>query len=249
MAQAIEMQARARGFLLYLCNSNGDPKEEKSLVMSFMERQIRGMIVVPSAGDLTPFSALRAEGIPYIFLNRTFREDLGHCLREDNEGAAGEIVSYLLQKGRRHVAGLFLDFENMIYLERYNGMKKSEEKFGISWDESLILRNAGNGDFTSRFRNLFLQENAPDAIFASNDMLAFDAYRVLYELKERIPEDVMVIGFDDTQMAKKIYPQLSSYRMPIATIAESAIQCILEPGKPRQGIIVGELIKRMSTGD
>lgn len=250
LAKEIEKTAREKGFLLSVCNSNGQRDTEETLIASYADHLVKGMIIIPSSGDLSPFAILKDRKIPYVFLNRTFPDELDHCVQEDNEGAASEIITYLLSKGRRCIAGLFPSFDNMIYRQRLEGMKRALLAADVPFDENLIVCNAETPRLEQVLRDLFSnKQKCPDAIFAGNDMLAFGAYHVLYQLGKRIPQEVMVVGFDDTQMAQNIYPQLTSYRMPIDTIAKLAMDKLLHPEEPRHALVVGELKKRQSTGD
>jgi len=250
LASQIEKIANVKGLLIYLCNSSNDRKKEKKFVVELSNRKIRGIIVIPVSNEITHFLDLQKKNIPFVFVNRAFEDSMDFCIVEDNYNAAYDIVSYLQSKQRKRIAGIFQSFDNMIYRDRFEGMKRALVGHGMCVDDTLIILNAEKDNTNQRIEELFEKEDGPDAIFTSNDMLAFDVYKVLYKLNKRIPEDVMVIGFDDTLMAQKVYPPLTSYRMPINQIAKKSLSSILQGFVDKNSLpITGTLIKRMSTGD
>ncbi|WP_320122357.1 LacI family DNA-binding transcriptional regulator [uncultured Sphaerochaeta sp.] len=250
LASQIEKTANEMDLLIYLCNSNYDRNKEKEFVTELSNRKIRGIIVIPVSNEINHFLELQKKNIPFVFVNRAFSESMEFCIVENNYNAAYEIVEYLQSKRRKKISGIFQCFDNMIYRERYEGMKQALFDHGIYVDDSLIILNAEKENTSQRIEALFKKPDWPDAIFTSNDMLAFDVYQVLYKLDKKIPEDVMVIGFDDTLMAQKVYPPLTSYRMPIDIIAKKSVESILQGCLSSRNLpIIGRLIKRRSTGD
>ena len=58
--------------------------------------------------------------IPYVYLNRSFEDDMEHCLRLDNKKAAYEAVSYMIKLGHKNIGGIFQSFDNLTYRDRYD---------------------------------------------------------------------------------------------------------------------------------
>lgn len=250
LAAQIERYANAEGHLIYLCNSSYDRAKEKKFVTALTNRKIKGLIVIPVSNEIGHFLELQKKSIPFAFVNRTFPNAIDFCIAEDNRGAAYEVVSHLKELKRARIAGIFQSFDNMIYQERYEGMKQAILDQGNGFDESLIIYNAEMEKTCERIEELFRRPDRPDAIFAANDMLAFDVYKVLDGLHLRIPQDVMVVGFDDTLMAQKISPPLSSYKMPIDVIAYRSVKAVLNGGLEQAALpISGKLVKRQSTAN
>lgn len=92
-----------------------------------------------------------------------------------------------------------------------------------NWNEDII--DQVHGLFLERFSRESIRNF--DSIFASSDLAAIGAYHALADLECRIPEDVMVCGFDDMPVAKEIRPRLTSVAQPIALIARSAFDLLL----------------------
>ncbi|MEM1212527.1 MAG: GntR family transcriptional regulator [Planctomycetota bacterium] len=97
-----------------------------------------------------------------------------------------------------------------------------------------------------------IEANKPDAIIGKDDRMAATAMRVLYQQQRRVPDEVMICGFDDATIASSLPVPLTSYRQPVSEIAQMAINLMIDrlsnPQRPtRQIIVSGELVEREST--
>jgi LacI family transcriptional regulator len=95
--------------------------------------------------------------------------------------------------------------------------------------------------------------HTPDALFAANDVMAAGALWALREAHIRVPEDVAVVGFDDTPNASRTQPPLTTMRQPIQSMGTLAVETLIEiinhPGSETRHIIVAtELVIRLSCG-
>lgn len=141
LAAQIEKYANAMGLLIYLCNSSYDRKKEKKFVLALSNRKIKGMIVIPVSNEISHFLDLQKKQIPFVFINRAFPDALDFCIIEDNFNAAYEIITHLSSLNRKHIAGIFQSFDNMIYQERYEGMKVALSDSNLPFHESFIILN------------------------------------------------------------------------------------------------------------
>jgi DNA-binding LacI/PurR family transcriptional regulator len=99
---------------------------------------------------------------------------------------------------------------------------------------------------------LLLNHPDVDAVFAASDLMAAAAIGVLHQAGKRIPEDIAVVGFDDSPTALSTRPQLSTIRQPIEQLGHEAISMLMremqEPGRaPDQLVLATELVVREST--
>ena len=169
----------------------------------FLERlysqNVSGVIVTTCSDENEHIKRLKTYGIPYVYLNRTYEDDLEHCLRIKNREAADEAVSYLIDMGHKNIGGLFRSFDNMIYRDRYEGMQDALKRYGLNVNEEKILFNVEDSEDSYQIiEDMLKQENRPGAFFASDDMLAYGVYKVAYDLKLNIPEDLSIVGFDNS---------------------------------------------------
>ena len=81
---------------------------------------IAGVIITPVTSQHDHIMNLAKYDIPYVYLNRSFEDDMEHCLRLDNKKAAYEAVSYMIKLGHKNIGGIFQSFDNLTYRDRYD---------------------------------------------------------------------------------------------------------------------------------
>ena len=137
----------------------------------------------------------------------------------------------LQNAGHRRIAYLGVVQEEIVEQERYHGylqaMKGIDEEYAIKnsyFAEAYTVENGYKGCLEILDKRT--GEEQPTAIFAASDILAAGVYRALMERKIQIPEDISVVGYDDT-IAKFLSPPLSTMQLPVEEIAEAAVNALI----------------------
>lgn len=247
LATSIESYAYSKGYLLFICNTSYDKEKEDFFLRGMSARNIRGLIGVPVTSDISSYKKYLGN-IPYVIFNRNLADDSIACYKIDNFRVGYEVTTHLIENGSKKIVGAFRNFSNGIYLDRFNGMKQALQDHGLVYDESNVIFNIDEESIHERIAKIFGQKERPDAVFASNDMLAFEVYKELQKIGLVIPDDVMIASIDDTSMATKIYPPLTSYRIPVEDFTKVVIDSFIESNfAGGTKILEGELIVRKST--
>lgn len=153
-----------------------------------------------------------------------FERKIGHVSAQDRSGAA-DAVAYLQSTGRTRIATIAGPQDTGGGMFRLAGYK---EQIG-DVDPRLI----GEGDYTlesGAAATRALLEQAPDldAIFAANDLMAAGAIQALAEAGRRVPEDVAVVGFDDSSVALTTTPKLTTMRQPFERVSREVVRLLLD---------------------
>lgn len=216
------------GYMVYLCNTNNSLERERSYVRNLSEGRVDGVLITPCTPEHDHIRKLRQAGIPYIYMNRYFEDEPERCLPLNNGKGGYECVSYLVRNGFRRIGGIFQSFSNTSFVERYQGMKEALEEAGLCLDEGMCLFDMDDLDNAHlKIRSLLTGGKRPEAIFAANDMLALSVYQAAYECGLRIPDDLSVVGYDNSYMSDKVAPKLTSYYSPVRESAETAIRYLM----------------------
>jgi len=227
LAKYTEQCALERGYMVYLCNSGNSIEREKKFIENLCRQKVDGVAVTTCTNEHRHIQKLAEFGIPYVYMNRNFEDEPEKCIRNDNFKAAYDCICYLIDSGHTRIGAIFQSFDNMIYEERYRGMKKALEDRGLALDERNILFDIdGLAECHTEIEKILRQEGRPEAIFAANDMLAFDVYKAAYNCGLKIPDELSVIGYDNIIMADKMNPPLTSYFTPALELAEAAVKYI-----------------------
>lgn len=247
----VDRYAGQYGYMVILCNTNNSLEREKQYIQNLIKWHVDGVIITPCSPEHSHFRQLKEEGIAYVYLNRHIEGDLGHCIELDNRRGGYECTDYLVRQGFTRISGIFQSFGNSSHEERFEGMKKALADAGLSCDQNICLFGVDDFDKASvMIHGLLEREDRPEAIFASNDMLALSVYQAADECGLKIPDDLSVVGYDNSWMSDKIVPKLTSYYSPARESAESAIRFLVkeiakeQPEKP--DILEGRLIEKES---
>lgn len=256
LIRGLDQAARARGLHLLVSSSHGG-SDETAAALRAMNGRVDGLIVMSPHADAAFLAHNLPANLPAVLVN-TGVDLPGHIqFVVDNFGGATEMTRHLLASGRSRIAFIRGPAGNHESLERLRGYRA-----GLQQGHQEIIFD---GDFTQeagwatgqRIATLAVQ---PDAIFASNDMMAIGCMAALSAAGVRVPEDIAVVGFDDIPMARYLTPALTSVRVPIAALGANALNALVDivelqaieiadPNKPQPMIVMPvELVVRQSCG-
>lgn len=134
----------------------------------------------------------------------------------DNAGGARQAVAHLAASGRRRIANIAGPQDMGVGLARLAGYREACAEAGLPIDEDMIAY----GDFSepsgvAAMRQLLARRPDLDAVFIASDLMAAGALRALKEAGKRIPEDVAVVGFEDSAVARQTDPPLTTVHQPV----------------------------------
>lgn len=144
-------------------------------------------------------------------------------VRIDDFAAARDMTRMLIGLGHRKIGFVRGPETHIISHTRQGGYRAALDEAAIAWNQALVAH--GDMTFESGLRAaeyLLGLEDRPTAIFASNDDMAAAIVSLAHRKGLRIPGNLSVAGFDDTPIAVKIWPTLTTVRQPVALIAERA---------------------------
>jgi DNA-binding LacI/PurR family transcriptional regulator len=229
LAQAIMRAARPYGLTVFVETTDGIRERELQVISGSRGNFVDGVIYVPLALSYSDLSDLNIE-FPLVLLgDRVLHSRFDHVTLPNFEGAKS-AVNHLLSLGRRRIAALGVEETSDFGAStpRLNGYRAALESAGIEVDPSLLI---SGGDWVRKegvdaIERLVASGAEFDAVFGFNDALALGALRALQAAGLRVPEDVAVIGFDDTQDALYVTPPLSSVAPGRDELAVAAVQML-----------------------
>lgn len=226
-------------------------------VRHFLERQrLYGVVLLPPISENDALAALCDEvDCRYVRMGSAQLDAPEHMVASNDREVVREATDYLIQQGHRLIGLVEGPDGFRSARERREGFEDALKAAGLTLPRSMIAR--GNYRFetgvTAANRLLDLTPR-PTAIFASNDEMAAG---VVYAARERgisVPDNLSVIGFDDTPIAAHIWPPLTTVRWPIAAMAGTAARKLVgeltggEPASKLPSSFPSLLVKRASVG-
>lgn len=175
-------------------------------------------------------------GVPMVAIaSGRFIQDIS-CVRIDDFLAAKEIVELLIKAGHTRIACVKGHPNQAASTRRFEGYRTALAEAGIDAEAELVQQ----GYFTYRsgldaVEKLLALRKPPTAIFASNDDMAAAAVSVAHRRGLKVPRDISIVGFDDTSAATTVWPELTTVRQPIASMADTAIDILLRAIRRKPG--------------
>lgn len=191
-----------------------------------------------------------ASAVPVVYGGRPARERQGdYYVDVDNVHGGREATNYLIERGKRRIATITGPLTMPAGIDRLQGYRDAIEAAGLP--EGYIE----DGNFTSdggvaAMRRILSRQDLPDAIFIASDLMARGALFALAEAGLRVPDDIAIVGFDDSPVATSVTPKLTTMRQPSLEQGErmaSLLLDILAGGEPEHvTILETEIVERDS---
>ncbi|WP_049567662.1 LacI family DNA-binding transcriptional regulator [Streptomyces sp. SBT349] len=229
------------------------PKERARFAQYAASHRVDGVLLVSVHGDDPLPDQLAEMGIPLVMNGRRSGDELVPHVDCDNIGGAQLAVEHLLGRGRSSVATITGPADMYVAQCRLDGYLEALRAAGRERDHELV----GRGDFTeesghSAMRELLIRRPALDAVFCASDLMAIGARRALREMGRSVPDDVALVGFDDSALARHMDPPLTSVRQPMEGMGRAMTRALLAeiadgpPDRPRL-VLPTELVRRSSS--
>lgn len=254
LVSELDKHAYDLGYMISLCSN----RNTQQFIDSIISRQYDGVIISSISFDKEYIKQLIAADIPVVLLVNRDYDDIEGAAKIENglyEGAR-ENVRYLQRKGCKNIIYVdrfsqrkhFSDMSDMRYRGFYEEMKQS----GLSeHPEKNFITGCHNEEEVKEKVAEYLKTNKVDAIFGRNDKVACIAMQSAKKMGYKIPEDIKVIGFDNSSLGQYCEPPISSMEIEREQIAKTAIemlrQMIEEHIIPEKVMYRTKLIERKST--
>jgi LacI family transcriptional regulator len=226
VGSAVEKLIRSRNLHLVIASSDEDPVQERRVVTTLLERQVSGLIIVPSAGsDHTFLRGERRHGLPLVFLDRPPANLAGDLVLSAHCDGAALAVSHLVAHGHVRI-GFVGDVPSTLYTrrERLRGYRQALRSAGIPLDRRLLEQGHHENDAGEAMMRLLRSPDPPTAVFAANNLACMGVITALTRAQRR---DVAVVGFDDFTFADLFQPAITVVAQDAARLGTTAAQLLL----------------------
>ncbi len=257
----VEQQSNELGYSLFL---NLLPRPDDGNVAAVLDamaaRRVDGIIwAVPEVGNNREW--IRPDWLkqlpPTVFLSMQPKAGL-FVVAVDNRLGAALVTQHLVDQGRHKIGIITGPLAWWEARERYEGWKETLTRAGLTPLPELVLE----GDWSAMsgeqsLRQLLVQQPDIDAVFACNDQMALGALGAAHLLGRSVPQDLAVVGFDDTPESAHFWPPLTTVRQQLIDVGRIAVQLLhrlIQPGAPdgnheapRSIILTPQLVVRESS--
>lgn len=234
-------------YVLNLFIASDDPGRKMT---SYMQRgNVDGAIIVSHHTSDTFIDRIAAT-MPVVFGGRPVTErDGDHYVDVDNIAAGRDATDYLISRGHRRIATITGPQTMAASVDRLQGYR--EALHAADLPEGPVADGGFSSDGgAAAMREILAAGERPDAVFVASDLMARGAISVLESAGLRVPDDVAVVGFDDSPVATSASPQLTTMRQPSfeqgQTMAGLLLDILAGQNPPHGTILSAELVVRAS---
>jgi GntR family transcriptional regulator of arabinose operon len=239
IVRGIEATLRDKGYRLMLSSTDNDKAKEREALAMMLSQPISGLIIEPTKSaegnpNVDYFLSLTYHKLPFLMINERYPELDCPCLRTDDEAGAFLAATYVMDRGHQRVAGFFKTDDRQ-GVNRLKGFMRAYRDRGLALSPDFVVHYDTGGKQTkpqAAAAALLSREERPTAIVCYNDELAVQLLETIRQVNLRVPEDVSIVGFDDS---------------PLATATEIKLTSVVHP-KSRMGSDAADMLLRMIGG-
>ncbi|MDC7240422.1 MAG: LacI family DNA-binding transcriptional regulator [Spirochaetales bacterium] len=260
ITDVIEKRLWEKESMLFLCSTDGDRCQEAEYLESLVSRQVEGIIMIDPTienYDNGQYQAV-SEKVPLVLVH-SFPEISGiNSVIIDQERGMVKVMDYLWNQGHRRISFLRGHHGYSFDIKENSWRAYLESRGSSPLDEDMIVIQGGNTDTAIQdamdaCRKILSGCSRPTAIFACNDLMAIGAMTAARSLNMSIPEDLSIIGHDNTNLTISTYPALTSVDMKLGSLGNAAVDLFDHAAssrdtEPRKVLIEPDLVIRGSSG-
>ncbi|MEO6914995.1 MAG: LacI family DNA-binding transcriptional regulator [Chitinophagaceae bacterium] len=256
LARIIEDEARKHGYIVLFGSSDEKTENLQSLIEVFINRQVDAFIIAPTADAESQIKFIQEAQIPVVLIDRYFPNLPTDVVRIDNEVAAFNAVRHLLALGRKKI-GMVAYKTTLPHMKaRIDGYKKALKNAGIRLNASHIVKadyqqltkEVGDG-----VAKLLRNSEKIDALFFATNTLAVAGLKKIVELNIKVPEDLAIVSFDESEAFDFFYSPITYMRQSMKDIGKESVALVIKKlgkklNKSETIIVDAHLVQRDSCG-
>jgi LacI family transcriptional regulator len=256
LAESIENQLKQHGYTMLLGITRDEPDLYLNYLNQFWELKVDGIICIPPPNGkcLPTVQAMVEQGTPMVEVHRRHEECILDAVLADNAQGAMRGTEHLINLGHRRIALIVGSLDTSTGKNRLEGFQRMMTDAGIDIDPELVKV----GEFTKEYgiqaaEELLRVSPPPTAIFATSNRLLIGVMTVLMTHHVRVPDDVSIVSFDDSEWLSFWQPPITTVDIAVDEMGTLAVELLMRritgsehPDIPRTYSLSTVLIERQS---
>jgi len=236
MGRAVEDEADKHGFKVIFSSSDENPDKLGELINVLTDRQVDGFIISPTINSNEHILKLKKNNIPFVLIDRYLPQIKTNYVVADNYNSTYKAVKFMLEKGYKKTGFITVSSALSNMKERLQGYKDAMKSYGLrgygNYVREVDYKNFNEG-VDEAVKELLLPINNLRALFFASLRIGMEAIKSINDLNLRIPQDVAVISFDDTDAYKLCYPPITAIAQPINLMSSEAVKILINEIKKK----------------
>lgn len=244
MMSGSESVLRGANKHMFVTAGHSNEKMEKEAIEDLIGRQCDALILHVEALSDEYLISLANGNVPIVIVNRYIREIGDKCIALDNKLGGLLATQHLIDLGHQSIAYIAGSLWKADGRDRLNGHIRALQRADLEYDPRLVYE----GDFQAHAGvegvEYLLEQKVPfTAIACANDEMASGAIETLRSHNLLVPESVSVVGFDDVEFSRYLFPKLTTIEYPTKAMGELAARLILARVYQKQDIEMEHVIE------
>lgn len=226
LAEGAEAAARRLGYHLIIISIGEDAARQREEVEALCTRGVHGFLFTTAEAQDEQILELVREGYPVGVLTREVVELEAHCVINDDFRGAMMATQHLIELGHEHIVCIAEPSAFIGAPERVRGYRTAMRQANLGESIQVVTVERGVAEDGYRAAVSVLAESEVTAVVAHNDLVAIGALQACRELGKQVPEDISIVGYDGTMLARVANPPLTSVAQPIREIGAVGVELI-----------------------
>lgn len=254
IARAIEDEAARNNYTVIMGSSDEDAGKSEEVAEAMLNRQVDGLIIAPTENEGAYIKKLLLRKVPLVLIDRNFPKIKTNTVVTNNFQAAYDGVSHLISQGYKRIG--FVTYKSTIQNieDRKRGYLKAmaDHKLKIKkeWIAEIRYQELKK-EMKEQMSGTVSRALRPDALFFATNSLAVEGLRQIIHLNIRIPEDIGLITFDESDVFDFFYAPVTYIQQDLNKLATEAVKLLLnnipDTAKPQTIVAESKLIIRQSS--
>lgn len=231
LARIVEDEANKFNYTVIIGSSDENPQKSARLIDTFLNRQVDGLIISPPGDSESQMKELQNQDVPFVLLDRYFPNIKTNYVALNNHAAADMATQHLIEAGCQKI-GMINYRTNLYHLQErkrgyLNALKKHSVSFKKSWLRMVDISN-DKVEIEKAVKELLNAEHPVDGLIFSSNIIAAHGLRYINTLPLRVPDDLAIVSFDETEALDLFYAPLTYIKQPLREMGAMATKILLE---------------------
>ena len=233
--KGVEYEAFNRGYILLVCNSENNINIENAYINTIIENRVSGLIISSIIKDYKNVEKVISQNIPVITTSDLLVEDHQQVIKVKTEDSMVKAVAHLSNQMYKSIGYISSPINNIpTLLERYKGFQLGLKKYNLNFNKENIFFEDKLENTSTEMGYYFVKKlikekrlNA-DSYFITSDSMAIGSIKAIKEAGYMIPQDIGIIGFDNTIMSNYCDPTLTTIEIPKYVMGKRAMEILID---------------------
>lgn len=234
LVKGIEAEVDRNGYNVLFCSGSNSAEKKNKYINFFMQERVDGIVIYGSnLEDISFIEKLINSGFPFALIENDVGDLNANNILLNNKYGSKLAVDYLFECGCRKIFHVGGDADRQASVRRQEGYVEAMKSHHMSPRDIIVLESGWTEEQGYRTVREFLgkkgREGLPDAFYFGSDQTAFGGMKALQEHGIRIPDDVMIMGYDDDKPRDNNYQYipLTTVRQPLDEMGKAAVSCLI----------------------